>query len=262
MTAMAWILDLDGVIWRGDQPIVGSARAVARLRAAGEQVWFVTNNALPRRTEVAEKLAAHGIDPGDEVVTSPMAAASLVAAGERVLACAGAGVVEALIERGAEVVDAGSATADERFDAVVVGLHLDFDYSRMAAAALAVRAGARLVATNDDTTYPAAGGVLLPGAGSILASIEAASGATATVAGKPYAPMADLVRRLAGPTGIAVGDRADTDGRFAVALGYPFGLVLTGVTRPEDLPVSPEPDLVAPDLETLVAQVLGGRSGQ
>jgi HAD superfamily hydrolase (TIGR01450 family) len=256
---MAWILDLDGVIWRGDQPIAGSAEAVARLRRAGEDVWFVTNNALPRRAEVADKLRLHGIDPGDHVVTSPMAAASLLEPGEQVLACAGAGVVEALIERGAQVVDAGApeATDGRSFDAVVVGLHLDFDYRRMAAAARAVRAGARLVATNDDSTYPAADGVLLPGAGSILAAIETASGAKAVVAGKPYAPMADLVRALAGPTGIAVGDRADTDGRFAVALGYPFGLVLTGVTRPEHLPVTPAPELFAADLATLVEQALG-----
>jgi HAD superfamily hydrolase (TIGR01450 family) len=256
MTAMAWILDLDGVIWRGDQPIEGSARAVAQLRAAGERVWFVTNNALPRRSEVAAKLRDHGIEPGDELVTSPMAAASLVSPGERVLACAGAGVVEALTERGAHVVDAGAGEGGS-FDAVVVGLHLDFDYRRMAAAAAAVAGGARLVATNDDTTYPAADGVLLPGAGSILASIEAATGARAVVAGKPYAPMAELVRARAGPTGIAVGDRADTDGRFAIALGYPFGLVLTGVTRPEDLPVTPAPELIAADLETLVGQALG-----
>ena len=227
MVPMAWILDLDGVIWRGQQPIPGSAEAVERLRAAGEQVWFVTNNALPRRGEVADKLRAHGIDPGDRVVTSPMAAASLVEPGHQVLACAGAGVVEALEERGAVVVDASApeATDGRRFDAVVVGLHLSFDYQRMAAAATAVRAGARLLATNDDTTYPAADGVLLPGAGSILASIERASGAT--------------------------------DGRFAAALGYPFGLVLTGVTRPEDMPVQPTPEIVAADLATLVAQALG-----
>lgn len=257
---MAWILDLDGVIWRGDEVIPGSAAAVARLRSVGEDVWFVTNNALPRRSEVADKLRAHGIDPGDHVVTSPMAAASLVVPGERVLACAGGGVAEALVERGAELVDASAteATDGRSFDAVVVGLHLDFDYRRMAAAASAVRSGARLVATNDDTTYPAADGKLLPGAGSILAAIETASGAKAVVAGKPYGPMAALVRELAGSTGIAVGDRADTDGRFAVALGYPFGLVLTGVTRPEQLPVTPAPDLVAVDLATLVEQALGG----
>jgi ribonucleotide monophosphatase NagD (HAD superfamily) len=66
---MAWILDLDGVIWRGDEAIPGSAAAVARLRSVGEQVWFVTNNALPRRSDVADKLRAHGIDPGEHVVT-------------------------------------------------------------------------------------------------------------------------------------------------------------------------------------------------
>src|SRR3954453_10752341 len=134
MGAMAWILDLDGVIWRGNQPIPGSARAVERLRAAGEQVWFVTNNALPRRVEGADKLRAHGIDPADHVVPSPMAAASLVESGQHVLACAGAGVVEALEERGAVVIGAGAPEAADgrRFDAVVVGLHLDFDYRRMA----------------------------------------------------------------------------------------------------------------------------------
>jgi 4-nitrophenyl phosphatase len=254
---MAWILDLDGVIWRGDQPIPGAARAVERLRAAGEEVWFVTNNALPRRAQVADKLRAHGIDPLDRLVTSPMAAASLVEPGERVLACAGAGVVEALTERGAAVVDASGDPAG-RFDAVVVGLHLDFDYARLRATADAVRDGARLIATNDDTTYPAAGGRIQPGAGSILAAVVAASGVAAIVAGKPYAAMAEVVRHRAGPTGVAVGDRADTDGRFAEALGYRFGLVLTGVTRPEDLPVTPEPDLVAVDLDTLVGQLLDG----
>jgi ribonucleotide monophosphatase NagD (HAD superfamily) len=77
-----------------------------------------------------------------------------------------------------------------------------------------------------------------------------------TVAGKPYGPMVDLVRSLAGADGIAVGDRADTDGRFARALGYRFGLVLTGVTSAADLPVDPEPDLVVADLAGLVDRVL------
>ena len=198
----------------------------------------------------------------DALVTSPMAAARLVADGERVLACAGPGVLEALAEAGIAVVDAAEA-ADRpepergRFDVVVVGLHRDFDYRRLAVAADAAREGARLIATNDDTTYPAEGGRLQPGAGSLLAAVVAASGASATIAGKPYAPMVDLVHELAGSTGIAVGDRADTDGRFARALGYRFGLVLTGVTGVGDLPVDPAPDVVAPDLATLVATELG-----
>ena len=267
---MAWVLDLDGVIWRGSEPIPGSAEAVRRLREAGESVWFVTNNALPRRAEIVAKLAAQGIDAGDTVVTSPMAAATLVEAGERVLSCAGPGVLEALAGRGAHAVDAtdvadatdatdatDAGARGQPFQAVVVGLHRDFDYRRLAVAADAVRAGARLIATNDDTTYPAEGGRLLPGAGALLAAVVAASGATPTIAGKPYAAMAELVRRLAGPEGIAVGDRADTDGRFAQALGYRFGLVLTGVTGATDPTPDPAPDEIAPDLLTLVRHLLG-----
>jgi HAD superfamily hydrolase (TIGR01450 family) len=256
MAAVVWVLDLDGVVWRGDAPIPGSAAAVAALRAAGERVLFVTNNALPTRAAIEAKLEGHGIEPGDDVVTSPMAAASLVQPGERVLLCAGAGARDALDARGAHTVDAGDAAAwDGSFDAVVVGLHLNFDYRRLDAASGAARAGARLIATNDDATYPGEHG-LSPGAGSLLAAVRAASGAEPVIAGKPYAPMVDLVRALAGPDGVAVGDRADTDGRFARALGYRFGLVLTGVTRAEDLPVDPAPDAVADDLAALVERAV------
>jgi len=263
---MTWVLDLDGVIWRGADPIPGAADAVGRLQAAGESVWFVTNNALPLAQEVTAKLEAQGIDVRSQLITSPMAAARLVEPGERVLACAGPGVVEALVARGAVVVDPGDepeppadgpAVDRGSFDAVVVGLHRSFDYQRLAVAADAARSGARLIATNDDTTYPAAGGRLQPGAGAILAAVQAASGAVPVIAGKPYPPMVDLVRELAGSTGTAVGDRADTDGRFARALGFRFGLVLTGVTGPDDLPVDPMPDEVAPDLAILVDRALG-----
>ncbi|HVN52066.1 MAG TPA: HAD-IIA family hydrolase [Acidimicrobiales bacterium] len=252
------MLDLDGVVWRGDAPVAGAATAVADLRAAGERVLFVTNNALPTRAAVAAKLAGHGIDPGDDVVTSPMAVATLVEPGERVLLCAGPGARDALVARGAETVDAGDPGAlGGAFDAVVVGLHLDFDYARLDAASRAARAGARLIATNDDATYPGEHG-LSPGAGSLLAAVTTASGIEPTVAGKPFAPMVELVRSLAGPDGVVVGDRADTDGRFARALGYRFGLVLTGVTRPEDLPVVPAPDAVGDDLGALVDRWIAG----
>ena len=136
---------------------------------------------------------------------------------------------------------------------VVVGFHRDFDYGRLQAASAAVRGGARLLATNDDATYPTPEG-LIPGGGAILAAVKTASGVEAEVAGKPYRPMADLLRARIGPKGVMVGDRPDTDGRFAVTLGYRFALVLTGVTAA--LPVEPEPDLVAADLATLVDEEL------
>ncbi len=202
---MAWVLDLDGVVWRGEQPIDGAASAVARLRASGQRILFVTNNALPTRDEVAAKLSRHGIEAGDDLITSPMAAASLLEPGQRALVCAGPGVAQALAARGVDTVDAG-VTDPGPVDAVVVGLHLDFDYRRLDVAARAARAGARLIATNDDTTYPGEHG-LSPGAGSLLAAVVTASGVTPVVAGKPYAPMVSLVQAVAGRDGVAVGDR-------------------------------------------------------
>jgi 4-nitrophenyl phosphatase len=240
---VAWALDLDGVIWLGDQPIPGAAEAVARLQRTGEPVVFVTNNSSVPVADVEAKLAAHGIEAAGMVLTSAMAAAGRVDPGEVALVCAGPGVDEALAARGVRTVREGKA------DVVVVGFHRDFDYDRMTVASTAVRAGARLLATNDDATYPTPEG-LIPGGGAILAAVQTAAGVVPEVAGKPHRPMADLLRRRVGDEGVMVGDRPDTDGRFAVTLGYRFALVLSGVTTA--LPVDPEPDLVADDLAALV----------
>jgi 4-nitrophenyl phosphatase len=248
---MSWVLDLDGVVWLGDAPIPGAAEAIARLQAHDGPVAFVTNNSFARRADVAAKLASHGIDAGDGVITSATAAAGLIERGERVLVCGGPGVFEAVADAGATVTD-----DDRAADVVIVGYHPTFDYDGMRRAATAVLSGARLVATNDDATYPTAAG-LVPGAGSILASIVTATGAVPIVAGKPHRPMADLVLARVGPEGWVVGDRPDTDGRLARAMGFGFGLVLTGVTRPDDLPVDPAPDAVADDLRSLVTDQLG-----
>jgi 4-nitrophenyl phosphatase len=257
---MGWVFDLDGVIWRGDTPIAGAAQAIGTLLAGGADVLFVTNMSALDTADVETKLAQHGIDGRGRVVTSAEAAASLVQPGERVLVCAGDGVRAAVAARGAHPVDPGrsaarTGTADGGpVDAVVVGWHPTFDYARMTAAAQAVWSGARLIGTNDDATYPTAEG-LVPGGGAILASIVTATGVTPIVAGKPYAPIADLVRGRLGPSGIMVGDRPDTDGGFARALGYRFALVLTGVTTKADLPIDPEPDLVAADAATVVREL-------
>ena len=108
---------------------------------------------------------------------------------------------------------------------MIVGFHRDFDYERLRIASGAVRDGARLLATNDDATYPTPEG-LIPGGGAILAAVATASAAAPTIAGKPYAPMAALVRDRCGPefnseTAVMVGDRWSTDGLFAEALGLP-----------------------------------------
>jgi HAD superfamily hydrolase (TIGR01450 family) len=252
---VAWVLDLDGVVWLVERAIPGAPEAVAMLRSAGERVVFVTNNSSKPAADVAAALAAMGVPGGeDDVVTSAEAAATLLAPGERAMVLGGVGVVRALEARGVET----TVDGDGRADAVVVGLTRELTYDRLAAAATAVRDGARLIATNADATLPTAGGPL-PGAGSILAAVVTASGATPTVAGKPHEPMAAAVRERLGPGRHWVaGDRPETDGRFATAIGARFALVLTGVTAEADLPVDPEPDLVAPDLAAAVRAVLDG----
>jgi glycerol 3-phosphatase-2 len=245
-----WVLDLDGVVWLGGEAIAGSAQAVARLRAAGHDVVFLTNNSGPTRAEYAAKLAAAGVvaDPA-ELATSAQAAASLLAPSSTALVVGGVGLHEALADRGVSEV-----APDQRPDAVVVGRSVDLDYDELAAAASAIRAGARFVAANTDATFPTPGG-LLPGAGALVAFLATASGRQPEVAGKPHAAVADLVRARYGPTDVMVGDRADTDGAFATAVGARFALVLSGVTTRDDLPVEPAPALVADDLAAVVDQL-------
>jgi 4-nitrophenyl phosphatase len=255
--------DLDGVVWRGEQPIAGAAPGVDRLRAAGLRVAFLTNNSSGRVADNLARLAAAGItaEP-DDLVTSAQAAVALLGReetpGARVLACAGEGVREALRAAGFATVDAPPAVA------VVVGWHREFDFERLRVAADAVRGGARFVATNLDPTYPGADG-LLPGAGALVAAIATASGRAPEVAGKPEPAMAAFVRaRYAHPV-VMIGDRPSTDGAFAATLGVPFALVLSGIAGAdggERVP-DPPPPFVAADLGALapmLADALGSAS--
>ena len=245
---MTWALDLDGVVWLGDDLIRGSAAAVTALRALGERVVFLTNNSNKMLGDYVAKLERMGIATSPEdVVTSAQAAASLLEPGTTALVCAGPGVVEALENRGIEIVTTGPA------DAVVVGWHEEFDYSRLTAAAPAVMDGARLVGTNHDPTYPKPNG-LIPGGGALLAAVAYASSTVAEVAGKPNPAMVALVESRVGTVSDMVGDRPDTDGLLARRLGATFHLVLSGVTKEADLPVDPEPDTVDPDLATVVTR--------
>lgn len=251
-------LDLDGVVWLADTPIPGAADAVRRLVDAGVPVVFVTNNAFPTLADHEAKLARHGIDGAGKVLSSPMAAATLLMPGERVLVAGGPGVREAVEARGAVSVtyaEADVLAGGDAVETVVVGFDRDFDWDRMRIASTAIRDGARFVATNDDATYPTEHGEV-PGGGAIVAGIAAAAGVEPIVAGKPHRPLAELVLARCGPEGLMVGDRPETDGDFALTLGWPFALVLSGVTRPDDLPVTPEPSLVMPDLATLVDALL------
>ena len=194
------------------------------------------------------KLADCGIDAHGSVITSATAAAQLIHPGERVLVVGGPGIVEAVELAGAEACSSGPA------DAVIVGMDPGFNYDTLGRAMRAVRGGARLIGTNHDPSYPTERG-LEPGGGSLLAAVATAAEAVPTMAGKPNQPIVDCVRSRIGDFGVVVGDRPDSDGLFAEALGYEFALVLSGVTGPDDLPVSPEPQYIAPDLAALVDQM-------
>ena len=237
------------MIWRGVETIPGAPEAIELLRREGVPFAFVTNSAARTPRQVAEKLASHGVPDAEEfVVTSAMAAAAMVDPGARVLVVGGDGLRHAMVDRGAEIVESGPT------DAVAVGITADFDYGAMTSAMKAIREGARFIATNDDATFPDAGG-LLPGNGALVAAIATCAETLPEIAGKPHAPIAGFVRDRLGDVGIMVGDRPETDGLFATSVGYDFALVLSGVVAAADLPVEPAPRFVAEDLLALVEEL-------
>ena len=250
------LCDLDGVVWLAHQPIPGSVRAIASLREAGIRVVFVTNNSFSTYDEQVAALGSIGIPAEGDIVTSAMSAATAMKSGWRVLVCGSRGLIEEIGRVAKDVVVAyQEPLASGDFDAVVVGFHREFNYQVLTDALTAVRGGAVLIGSNDDPTYPTPNGPI-PGGGSILAAIEKASGVTPIVTGKPYEPMALLVRELCGDVlpeeMVMIGDRSDTDGGFAKTMGARFAMVLSGVMSSAD---GSEADIVAPDLAG-VAEIL------
>ncbi len=241
-----WVIDLDGVVWLAGEPIDGVGPAVQRLRDAGARVLFASNNSSPTIGELRRRLRRAGIEASEEeVLTSAQAAASMIEPGRRALVVGDDGVLEALAARRVEVVTGPPA------DVVVVGWTHGFDFGLLTLAEQTVRAGARLIGTNEDPTHPTPDG-LLPGAGSLLAAVATAAGTDPDVAGKPHEPLARLVADRTDRVAVVVGDRPSTDGALAHHLRAPFALVLSGVTSPEDLPVTPAPDALGADLAAVV----------
>lgn len=231
------LCDLDGVVWLARQAIPGAAEAIASIRSTGRRVVFVTNNSVATEAVLVDALGAIDVPAEGDVVSSAMAAAGLLEEGARVLVAGESGILEAVERRGCTAVPNDGSRAPEDVDAVLVGLHRDFDYGRLARASTAVREGARFIATNDDATFPTPTG-LDPGGGSIVAAVATAAGVDPVIAGKPHPPMADIIAEMLGTVGSAppdllmVGDRPSTDGRFAETLGCPYALVRTGVVVP------------------------------
>jgi len=250
------LLDLDGVVYIGPEPIAGVAAALEKVREAGMRLAFVTNNASRDPATVAAHLSHLGVPAtADEVVTSAQAAASVVrdrlGPGATVLVVGSPALRDIVRAAGLRPV----LSAQDRPDAVVQGFWARLCYEDLAAATLAVRGGSLWVATNVDVTLPSPRG-LLPGNGALVGVVATASGKKPIVAGKPELPLhAEGVRRMNATRPLVVGDRLDTDVEGANAAGTDSLLVMTGVTTAGELlnaPAEHRPSYLACDLRGLL----------
>jgi len=246
------LFDLDGVLYRGEDAVPSAPPTLAELRRRGVAPVFLTNNSSRTTLQVAEKLGGIGIEaePG-EIVTSALATAELLAerGGGEAFVIGQDGVREALTDAGIRILDG----EPEEADLVVVGYDGAATYGSLKRASLLVQRGARLVATNADGSYPAADG-LWPGAGALLAVITTTTGAEPEIVGKPFAPLFEAGRRRGGGgRPLVVGDRLDTDIEGAARLGWDSMLVLTGVSRREDVErLGIAPTVIAEDVSALL----------
>ncbi|HEY2917328.1 MAG TPA: HAD-IIA family hydrolase [Candidatus Limnocylindrales bacterium] len=280
---MLLLVDLDGVVYRGTEPVPGVAAVLARRAAAGDAVVYVTNNSMHYRADYVRRLADMGAPVSeDRIVSAPRATALFLQAHHpevrRVLTVGASGLDRELRDVGLEVVNAGHAAermakegldgigAAGRPDAVVAGVDPQLTYLRLAAAADCIRGGARFIATNRDPTYPTERW-LRPGAGSIVSAIEVASGVTPVVIGKPQPLLMEEAAHAGGgepKDAIVIGDGIPTDLAAARAVGARTILMLTGVaTREaaEALPEGERPLALAADaaeLDQVLARLAAG----
>ena len=253
-----FLIDLDGVIWRGDDRIEGAAETILELRDAGKRVVFLTNNASMSPREYAAKLMRHRIptQPGD-IVSSAHAIVDYLkrdlrlSRGDRVHLCGTTGLGQVL--RGAGLIPSDAPDVG----AVVVAWNPKLTFEDVRRAADLARAGVPLIAANRDATYPAGDG-LLPGTGSIIAAIETASGVSAHAVGKPEPPLFRFALDHAGTETsrtLVCGDRLETDIAGARQAGLASALVLTGVATLADLETTTiDPDWVLDRIDDLVRE--------
>ncbi|MFL5681221.1 MAG: HAD-IIA family hydrolase [Chloroflexota bacterium] len=255
------MLDLDGTVYLGDEPLPGAADALETLRSAGSRLVFLSNKPLERPTAYAAKLRSMGVPVRDDEVVSSIDAL-IRYLGEHPPRAAILTISEPLIdqmlrEAGHEVtLDPAAA------DLVVVSWDRTFTYDKLERAFRAVRRGARIVATNPDPWCPTPDGGL-PDCAAMLAALEVSSGGRAeAIVGKPSPHMARVALDrlgLAPDQVVMVGDRLLTDVAMARDAGMVAALVLTGATSAPDLgAASVRPDLVLEHLGQLIPDHTNG----
>jgi HAD superfamily hydrolase (TIGR01450 family) len=250
-----FLIDLDGVVWIGREPVAGAAEALRRLLADGKELVFVTNNPGKPASAYAERLREAGVAVDDGgVVTAGTATAELAARragrGASAFAIGAPAFRESAAAAGLELLEGEEAHGAE---AVLVSGHRGFDYGELFTATRALQRGALLFATSRDPTMPMPGGAW-PGTGSVLAAVETASGARAEIGGKPEPHLFAAAReRISGSRVAMVGDRLASDIAGGRRAGLETILVLTGSTsRAEADSAEPRPDHVLDDLRGLL----------
>jgi NagD protein len=232
--APGFVIDMDGVVYRGSQLIPGARDFVDRLTIRGCRFLFLTNNSEKTPEELQRKLARLGITVGtDHFFTSSMATAAFLQSqrpGARVFALGGEGLRRALTEAGLRLTDRGP-------DYVVVGNPADYHFDGITRAIRLVQQGALLIGTNPDLSGPTEKG-LHPGCGALIKPIELVTGRRPYFIGKPNPLMMRMALRRLGLHSTAaymVGDRMDTDIQAGLEAGLGTILVLSGVTSRREM---------------------------
>lgn len=264
------IIDMDGVLWHGNDPIDGLVDFFAELREIEVPFVLATNNASLTQQQYFDKLAGMGVTVSeDEILTSSMATATYLDRHvspdkRRVFVIGEAGLRQPLIDHGFTLTDLyqvnqkNKGITDEGADLVVSGLDRKLTWDKLATATLNIRAGAQFFATNADTTLPTELGEVM-GNGGTLAAIEASTGVKAISIGKPEPILYQQALTILGTQShntLAIGDRLDTDILGAVNADMRSIMVLTGVSKVKDIEqLDYQPTWVMADISEVIQTI-------
>ncbi len=258
------IIDMDGVLWHGNAPMAGLADFFATLRQLDINFALATNNASETAVQYQQKLAGFGVEMDTaHIFSSALATASFIrrthGAETAVYVVGDVGLREAMAGQGFRLLTVEEAMAGATAAVVAVGFSRKVTYAELAAGSLLIHKGAAFVGANPDVTFPSEYGPL-PGAGSLIAFVQAATGVTPTIIGKPQPAMFEEAMAQLGATRTntaMIGDRLNTDIAGGIAAGIETILVMSGITQPDDLEQSDiQPDYIFADIRELTA-VLG-----
>ncbi len=257
-TIQALVSDMDGVLWRGDTPLPGFHDFFDFLQSRAIPFILATNNAGKSPTQYIQRFTDWGVTMNREnILTSSLATATYlqneISAGAKLYVIGQDGLREAMREAGFVIIE----NSNQSVEAVVVGIDKNLTYQKLKEASLLIQRGARFIGSNGDLTFPTEEG-FVPGAGSILAALQAATGLTPTVIGKPERMMFDIAMQKMGcnqADTLMVGDRLDTDILGGQRAGLKTVLVTSGVDNEQSVQATGiKPDAIFSGIDELVSR--------